>query len=281
VLIGCFGDYELIKELGRGDTAIVYQARDPCRNLLAALKLFRVDAVATEDGLRRLENEAQIVAMLDHPHIVPVFEIGECDRRAYIGMKLINGPSLDRKLGEFTGDLKASERLVKTLAEAMHYVHERGVLHLDLKPDNVVIDELGEPYLIDFGLSQRIQAGSALFQNGAIRWTPAYMAPEQAPGQHGRVTAATDTYGLGAILYALITGRAPFEADAPAQTLAQVRYATPEPPSKRLPWISRDLDIIVLKCLEKEPERRYSSTAALADDLRRHLNGKLILPRLS
>jgi serine/threonine protein kinase len=186
-------------------------------------------------------------------------------------MKLIDGPSLERKLGEFAADPKASARLVKTLAEAVHYAHQRGTLHLDLNPHNVLIDESGEPHVIDFGQAKRVQADSDLIQNGTILGTPAYMAPEQASGQRGRLTTATDVYGLGAILYALMTGRAPFGADSPAETLAHVRDGTPEPPSKRHPWIARDLEIIVLKCLQREPERRYSSAAALADDLGQYL----------
>jgi serine/threonine-protein kinase len=275
------GDYELIKELGRGDIGIVYEARDLSQNRLVALKMLQAGARATVDDRRRFLEEARVAAWLDHPHIVPIFEIGECDRRLYIGMKLIGGPSLDRKRGEFTADLKASARLVKTLAEAVHYAHRRGFLHLDLNPHNVLIDESGEPYLIDFGLARPVQADREQTHSGAILGTPAYMAPEQASGQRGRVTTATDVYGLGAILYALITGSAPFGADSPAETLAQVRDGTPEPPSKRNPWISRDLEIIVRRCLEKEPERRYSSAAALADDLGRHLNGEPIRDRLS
>jgi eukaryotic-like serine/threonine-protein kinase len=275
------GDCELIKELGRGDMGIVYRAFHRSLNKLVALKTVRSGVRATADDLRRFRNEAIIAAWLDHPHIVRIFEIGRQDEHLYIIMKLIGGPSLDRKLGEFAADLKASARLVKTLAEAAHHAHQRGILHLDLDPHNVLIDESGEPYLIDFGLGKRVQADSDLILSGAILGTPAYMAPEQASGQRDRATTATDVYGLGAILYALITGRAPFGADSPAATLAQVRDATPEPPSKRHPGISRDLEIIVLKCLEKEPERRYSSAADLADDLERYLNGNLILPRLS
>jgi eukaryotic-like serine/threonine-protein kinase len=269
-----FARHELITELGRGDTGIVYKARDPSRSRLVALKMLRSGARSTTDELRRFENEAQIAAQLDHPHIVPIFEVGMHDGQCYIVMKLIDGPNLDRKLGEFADDPKASARLVKTLAEAVDYVHQCGVLHLDLKPDNVVIDESGEPHLIDFGLAQRIPADRELIHSGAILGTPAYMSPEQASGQPERVTTATDVHRLGAILYALMTKRAPFAADSQVETLAQVRYGTPEPPSKRHPWISHDLELIVVKCLEKKPERRYCSAAALAEDLGRYLNGE-------
>jgi eukaryotic-like serine/threonine-protein kinase len=279
--IGQFGHFELIQELGRGDLAIVYQARDHSQNRLVALKLFRAGAGATEDGLRRCLNEAQVAAMLDHPHIVPIFGLGQIDARLFIVMKLIDGPSLDRKLGDFIGDPKASAQLVKRMAEAVDHMHQRGVLHLDLKPENIVIDGSGEPHVIDFGLARRVQADGELIDSGAILGTPAYMAPEQAAGRRGRATTATDVYRLGAILHALITGWAPFEADSPAKTLAQFRHGTPEPLSKRHPWISRDLEFIVLKCLEKEPERRYRSADALAGDLGRHLSGEPILARIS
>jgi serine/threonine protein kinase len=272
--IGYFADHELIEELGRGDMGIVYKARDPSRSRIVALKMLRSGARSTTDELRRFVNEAQIAAWLDHPHVVPIFEVGMHDGQCYIVMKLIDGPNLDRKLGEFGDDPKASARLVKTLAEAVQYVHERGVVHLDLKPDHVVIDESGEPHLIDFGLAQRIPADRELIHSGAILGTPGYMAPEQASGQPKRVTTATDIHRLGAILYALITGRAPFGADSQVETLAQVRHGTPERPSKRHPWISHDLELIVLKCLAKKPERRYRSAAALAEDLGRYLNGE-------
>jgi serine/threonine-protein kinase len=270
MLIGHFAHFELIEELGRGDMGIVYNARDPYQNQLVALKILRAGARATGDDLRRFKNEAVVAAWLDHPHIVPIFALGQMDGRSFIVIKLIGGPSLAWKLGEFTADPKASARLVKTLAEAVHYAHQRETLHLDLKPSKVLIDESGEPHVTGFGWAKRVQADSDLIHSGAILGTPAYMAPEQASDRRGRVTTATDVYGLGAILYASITGR------APAETLAQARDGTPEPPSKQHPFISRDLGVIVLKCLEKEPERRYSSAAALADDLGRCLNGEPI-----
>jgi serine/threonine protein kinase len=279
--IGCFADHELITELGHGDMAVVYKARDPNRSGLVALKMLRAGAGANPEDLWRFESEAQIAARLDHPHIVPIFGVGMYDGCCYIVMKLIDGPNLDRKLGEFADDPKAAARIVKTLAEAVHYVHECGVLHLDLKPDNVVIDQSGEPHLIDFGLAKRIPADRELLHSGAILEAPAYMAPEQASGQPERVTTATDIHRLGAILYALITGKTPFGADSQVETLEQVRHGMPEPPSKRHPWISRDLELIVLKCLEKKPARRYRTAAALADDLGGYLNGELILLGLS
>ncbi len=258
---------------------IVYRARQLSLNRLVALKMLQAGVLATEDDLRRFQNEAEAVATLDHPHIVPILEVGQHERQRYFSMKLIGGPSLDRKLGEYTCDPKAAARLVATVTEAVHHAHQRGILHRDLKPGNVLLDERGEPHVTDFGLAKRVQGDSELTQSGAILGTPAYMAPEQASGKRGMVTTATDVYGLGALLYALLTGRAPFGGDSPAETLELVRERTPEPPSKRNPRVPRDLEIIALKCLEKEPAQRYGSAAALADDLRRYLNGESILAR--
>ncbi len=274
--LGYFADYELIEELGRGDMGIVYKARDANWNRLVALKMLQAGARATAEDRRRFFNEARVAAWLDHPNIVPIHVVGEHDRRLYIGMSLISGPSLDRKLGGFAADPIAPARLVKRLAEAVHYAHECEAMHLDLKPSKVLIDESGEPYVTGFGLNKQFDTNDELMPSPVVLGTPAYMAPEQVSGPRGRVTTATDVYGLGAILYALITGRAPLGGDFPDETLAQVRDTRPEPPSKRHPWISRDLESIVLRCLEKEPEWRYPSAAALADDLGRYLNGEPI-----
>jgi serine/threonine-protein kinase len=274
-----FGDYELFNVLGRGGMGVVYKARQLSLNRPVALKLLLSGILATEDDLRRFQNEAESVAMLDHPHIVPILEVGRYEEQRYFSMKLIGGPSLDRQLGRFTADPKAAARLVRTLAEAVHHAHQRGILHRDLKPGNVLLDERGQPHVTDFGLAKRVQADSELTQSGAIMGTPAYMAPEQASGKRGSVTTATDVYGLGAILYALLTGRAPFGGESPVETLEKVRERTPESPSKLNPRVSRDLETVCLKCLEKDPARRYSSAEALADDLRRYLSGESILAR--
>ena len=275
--ITLFSDYELIEELGRGDMGIVYKVRDASQNRLVALKVLRAGARATSNDMRWFVNEARVAAWLRHPrmvpNIVPIYALCRYHEGFFIVMKLIGGPSLDRKLGGFVADGKTLARLVKTLAEAVHCAHQRETLHLDLKPSKVLIDATGEPYVTGFGLNKQFDTNDELMPSAVVVGTPAFMAPEQASGPRGRVTTATDVYGLGAILYAVITGRAPFEGDCLDETLAQVRDTTPEPPSKRHPWISRDLELIVLNCLEKQPERRYSSAAALADDLGRYLNG--------
>ena len=225
--LGYFGDYELIKELGRGGMGVVYKARQISLNRPVAVKLLKSDILASDDELRRFQNEAEAVALLDHPHIVPIFEVGEHEGRQYFSMKLVGGPSLEKKLADFAADPKAAARLVKTAAEAVHHAHQRGILHRDLKPSNILLDERGEPYVTDFGLAKRVEGDSEMTVSGAILGTPPYMAPEQASGRRGAVTTATDVYGLGAIFYALLTGRAPFRGESVVEILEQVRERPP------------------------------------------------------
>jgi WD40 repeat protein len=274
-----FGDYELIRELGRGGMGIVYEARQISLDRQVALKMIRAGALAGPEELRRFQNEAEAVAALDHPHIVPILEVGNHDGQRYFSMKLIGGPSLDKTLGKYANDPRAAARLVKTAAVAVHHAHQRGILHRDLKPANILLDDRGEPHVSDFGLAKRVEGDSELTHSGAIMGTPAYMAPEQASGRRGAVTVASDVYGLGAILYATLTGRAPFGGDSVEEILGQVRESVPTPPSKLNPRAPRDLEIICLKCLEKDPQRRYASASALADDLGRYLSGEPIQAR--
>jgi WD40 repeat protein len=274
-----FGDYELIRELGRGGMGVVYMARQLSLNRPVALKMIKLAALAGDDELRRFQNEAEAVALLDHPHIVPILEVGNHDGQRYFTMKLVGGTSLNQKLADYIADPRTAAKLLKQAAEAVHHAHQRGILHRDLKPANILLDEHGEPFVTDFGLAKRMAGDSELTLSGAILGTPAYMAPEQASGRRGAVTTASDVYGLGAILYAVLTGRAPFGGDSVAETLERVRNSAPSPPSKINPRVPRDLETICLKCLEKDPSRRYASADELASDLKRWLAGEPIAAR--
>ncbi len=274
-----FGDYELIREIGRGGMGVVFKARQISLNRPVALKMIRSAALASEDELRRFQNEAEAIALLDHPHIVPILEVGNHEGQRYFSMKLIAGSRLDQSLARYTTDPKSAAKLLQKAAQAVHHAHQRGILHRDLKPANILLDEHGEPFVTDFGLAKRVEGDSELTHSGAIMGTPAFMAPEQASGRRGAVTTSSDVYGLGAILYALLTGRAPFTGDSIDETLEQVRSATPLSPAKLNPRAPRDLEVIALKCLEKDPARRYASALSLADDLGRFLAGEPIAAR--
>jgi WD40 repeat protein len=274
-----FGDYEIGRVLGRGGMGVVYQARQLSLNRLVALKMVRAGVLANADELRRFQNEAEAVATLDHAGIVPVYEVGVRDGQRYFSMKLVTGGSLAERLTAYKDNPKAAAALLAEVAEAMHHAHMRGVLHRDLKPANVLVDAEGHGHVTDFGLAKRVEADAEMTASGAILGTPAYMSPEQASGRRGTITTATDVYGLGAIFYALLTGRVPFAADSVADTLTRVREQPPEPPHKLNARVPRDLEVVCLKCLEKDPRRRYASAQALADDLRAWLDGRPIAAR--
>jgi tRNA A-37 threonylcarbamoyl transferase component Bud32 len=274
-----FGDYEIQRELGRGGMGVVYRARQISLNRPVALKMLRHAALASEDELRRFQNEAEAVAKLDHPNIVPVYEVGEHDDQRYLSMKLIGGPSLHESLSSFAADPKAAARLMVTVAEAVHHAHQRGILHRDLKPSNILLDEQGRPHVTDFGLAKRVEADEGLTLSGVVVGTPAYMAPEQAWGQRRLVTTLSDVYGLGAVLYALLTGVAPFGGETALETLDRVRREPPVQPSLVNPKVARDLELICLKCLAKEPTERYPTAGALAEDLQRFVAGEPVSVR--
>ncbi len=273
------GDYEIMSILGEGGMGVVYKARQVTLNRLVALKMIRNAEFASEDQIRRFQGEAEAVATLDHIGIVPIFEVGTYEDQRYFSMKLIEGQGLDRKLEELAKDPRSAAQVVAEVADAVDHAHRRGILHRDLKPANVLVDGRGHAHVTDFGLAKRIQEDAGLTVSGAIMGTPAYMAPEQAAGQSSLVTTASDVYGLGAILYAALTGRAPFTGDSVMNTLDQVRNNPPQPPTRLNAGLPRDLEVICLKCLEKDPRHRYASARALSDDLGRWLRGEPITAR--
>ncbi len=207
-----FGDYEIQKELGRGGMGVVYKARHVKLNRPVALKMIKAGVLADDTDLRRFQNEAEAVASLDHRGIVPVYEVGEHDGRLFFSMKLIEGSNLADQLASFQDNPNAAVSLMIETAEAVQHAHMRGILHRDLKPANILIDKKGHPHITDFGLAKRIESDAELTASGAILGTPAYMSPEQTGGHRGTITTATDVYGLGAILYAMLTGARPRSA---------------------------------------------------------------------
>jgi tetratricopeptide (TPR) repeat protein len=232
-----------------------------------AVKIFRAADLGGAAELQRFRNEAEMVALLDHAGIVPIHEVGTHAGRPYFTIKLIEGGSLADHLERYRADPRSAARLVAAVARAVHHAHQRGVLHRDLKPSNILLDGQGRPHVTDFGLAKRVETDTSLTQSGALVGTPSYMAPEQTAGRKGEVTIATDVYGLGAVLYAVLTGRPPFRAETLLDTLAQVREREPEPPRRLNLKVDRDLETICLKCLEKDYARRYASAEALAEDL--------------
>jgi WD40 repeat protein len=272
-----FGPYVLLERIGRGGMGVVYRARHVGLNRLVALKV--LPPVGPGMEANRFRNEAEMIAALDHPGIVPVYEVGEHAGSAYFAMKLCEGGSLAERLTNYRDDARSAACLVVQVAHALYHAHQHGILHRDLKPSNILLDASGTPHLADFGLAKRLQSGPDLTLSGTLLGTPSYMAPEQTAGTRAAVTTVTDIYGLGAVLYALLTGAPPFRGPTPLEILLLVQHTQPRPPRALNPRLDRDLETICLKCLEKDASRRYASAAALAEDLERWLRGEPIAAR--
>ena len=274
------GSYVLVEEMARGGMGAVWRARHEGLGREVALKLILGDRLATTEQVLRFHTEARAAARLDHPNIVPIYEIGEDDGRHFYTMRLMEGGSLADRLEKGPAPTaRESARIVALVARAIHFAHQRGVLHRDVKPSNILLDGDLEPRVGDFGLARIEEPGSSRSRSAWVLGTPAYMAPEQASGLPSQVTTAADVYGCGAVLYELLTGVPPFEAESPYQTIRRVLETDPVSARSRNPAIHRDLDIICRKCLQKEAEKRYASAAELADDLERWLAGLPILAR--
>lgn len=276
--------YVIDEELGQGGMGIVYRATQTALQRAVAIKTLLYGVAATDDLKKRFRNEAEAIARLNHPHLVPVYEVGEWKPEGagasipYFVMKYYAGGSLAFDASGVGTELMNHVKTVETISHAVHHAHQRGILHRDLKPSNILLDEYGEPHVVDFGLAGRFDPNDPKSMTATIMGTPAYMAPEQARSPT-QVTTAADIYGLGAILYHLLTGRAPFQADTPLAMLECVIHQEPARPSLVNPRVPRDLDTICLKCLEKDPVRRYESAAALASDLKRFRTGQTIIAR--
>ena len=271
--------YEILDELGRGGMGVVYRAMQLKPRRPVALKMILAGRFASEQMRLRFQNEAESVAALSHPNIVPILELGRHKWIHYFSMALIEGGTLAERLESFRADSRAAAKMLVEVCSAVSHAHQRGVLHRDLKPSNILLDENGRPYVTDFGLAKREQAPGELTQTGLVIGSPGYMSPEQAAGDAKKFTTATDVYGLGAIFYALLTGRPPFEGGSAGETLYHLRNRAPVSPSQLNPKVPAPLEVICLKCLEKDPARRYSSADLLAADLKCWLEGKPIKAR--
>jgi eukaryotic-like serine/threonine-protein kinase len=268
-----FGKFQLLEELGRGGMGVVYKARQRDLDRLVAVKMILSSHLASSDQVERFQAEARAAARLQHPHIVHVHEAGEIDGQHYFAMELVVGTSLAALGSDSQLEPEQAAGLVAKIARAVDHLHAHGIVHRDLKPSNILLDETGKPCVTDFGLVKMLEGDSHRTSTGAILGTPSYMAPEQAAGKVGQVGPLSDVYSLGAILYELLTGQPPFREPSALDTLVQVLEGEPKLPSRLNPTVPKPLEYVCLKCLEKDPADRYSSAAAMAEDLERFLDG--------
>lgn len=265
--------YELQHELGRGGMGVVYKARDQSLDRTVAIKMIIAGKLASEEDVRRFRLEAEAAARLDHPGIVPIYDIGEVDGNHFFAMKYVEGAALADRADLYRGDYRAAVTLLIEVAKAVHHAHQRGVLHRDLKPANVLVAEDGKPLVTDLGLAKKLDGDGELTQTGLVMGTPGFMAPEQASGSK-EITTAADVFSLGAILHWLVTGFAPFRGETPLQVIMQTVEGSLPSLRKSMPGIDLGLELICQKCLQKEPNDRYSSAAALAEDLQAWLDNE-------
>src|SRR5262249_21521027 len=274
-----FGDYELLEQIGRGGQGVVFRARQKSLNRTVALKVINLGQWSSKADVKRFRREAEAVASLDHAGIVPIHEVGERDGSCYVSMKFVEGGQLDEVVRRSPMSIRQAVELVAKVARIVHYAHEHNILHRDIKPGNILLDAKGEPHLTDFGLARLLETESSVTQTLDVLGTPSYMAPEQAVGNNAAVSSATDVYGLGAVFYQLLTGQPPFAGGTTYETIKLLLDTEPRQPRQLNPKIDRDLSTICLKCLEKDPKRRYSSALALAEDLERWLKHEPIQAR--
>ena len=273
---GDFGKYELLEEIGRGGMGVVYRARQRDLDRTVGLKMILANHLASREQILRFYAEARAAGGLRHPNIIAIYEVGQVHGQHYFTMEYVAGVSLAQQLQRSPMDAESAARCLSKIAEAVEYLHRHGIVHRDLKPSNILLDESGEPRLTDFGLAKIFSAEGGLTRTDTILGTPSYMAPEQAACRHDQVGHRSDIYSLGTILYEMLTGRPPFREESPLDTLVQVLEGEPSAPRQLVPTIPAELETICLRCLEKDPERRYSSAANLAQDLERYLKGEPI-----
>src|SRR5436305_1854300 len=280
-MLGELGDYELLEEVGRGGQGVVFRARQKSLNRTVALKVISLGQWARKAHVKRFRLEAEAAARLEHPGIVPIHEVGERDGSCYFSMKFVEGGQLDEVVRRKPMSIRQAAELIGKVARIVHYAHEHRILHRDIKPGNILLDQKGEPHLTDFGLARLVETESTVTRTMEVLGTPSYMAPEQAVGNNAQLTAATDVYGLGAVFYQLLTGQPPFAGGTTYETIRLLLETEPRPTRSLNRNIDRDLSTICVKRLEKDPQRRYPSALALSEDLERWLKHEPIRARRS